>query len=99
MILLPTENLLCRTRTPIRVKHKLVVKVFFSVIGETLSGAPISDGPGNVGDLRMLVVNLPELVPSVSSCVTLRLHDKRLHLLTFLFFSAVLCYCRMGRPA
>lgn len=58
--------MLFRTKTPIRVKHKLVLKVYFSVAGETLSGEPLLGEAEGVGDLRMLMVNLPELLPSVS---------------------------------
>jgi hypothetical protein len=57
-----------RTKTPIRVKHKLVLKVYFSVAGETLSGERLVGEEEGVGELRMLMVNLPELLPSVS-CV------------------------------
>jgi hypothetical protein len=55
-----------RTKSPIRVKHKLVLKVYFSVAGETLTGEPLHGEPEGAGDLRMLMVNLPELLPSVS---------------------------------
>lgn len=48
-----------------RVKHKLVIKAYFAVAGETLNGQPIQGEPLDVGDLRMLVVNLPLPLPSV----------------------------------
>ncbi|KAJ9102827.1 hypothetical protein QFC20_004934 [Naganishia adeliensis] len=55
---------LAGTKTPIRVKHKLTLKVYFSVVGETLSGEPIQGEEEGVGDLRLLMVNLPEILPS-----------------------------------
>lgn len=59
-----------RTKTPVRVKHKLVVKAYFAVAGETLSGEPIQGESPGVGDLRMLVVNLPVPLPSVGAVVS-----------------------------
>ncbi|KAJ9096453.1 hypothetical protein QFC21_005275 [Naganishia friedmannii] len=51
------------TKSPIHIKHKFVVKVYFSVTGETLDGRPI-DGPLDTGDLRLLIINLPQHLPA-----------------------------------
>ena len=55
-------NLVSSTITPIRVSHEMILQVFYSVEGETVAGA-IKDGPG---ELRMMAVKMPVLVPSVS---------------------------------
>ncbi|KAJ9114271.1 hypothetical protein QFC22_005723 [Naganishia vaughanmartiniae] len=66
------------TKSPIHIKHKFVVKVYFSVTGETLDGRPIDDEPGT-GELRLLIVNLPQHLPAcvcVSEWVTLPGYDE-----------------------
>jgi hypothetical protein len=53
------------TKSPVHIKHKFVVKVYFSVTGERLDGSPIGDGAAGTGELRLLIVNLPQHLPSV----------------------------------
>ncbi|KAI5451737.1 hypothetical protein NCC49_001384 [Naganishia albida] len=55
------------TKTPIILSHKFVLKVYFSVTGETVAGEQIPDANG-VGHLRLLIVTVPELLPSCT-CV------------------------------
>lgn len=52
---------LTSTITPIRVSHHLVMKVWFSVLGEDGYGKPCE--PANT-ELRMLTLRRPTLVPS-----------------------------------
>ena len=49
-----------RTITPIRVSHDLLLQVFYSIDGETVTGQPC-EGPG---ELRMMQVKVPVNVPS-----------------------------------
>lgn len=58
-----------RTKSPILLKHKFVLKAYFSVTGETVEGRPIPNANG-VGQLRMLIVNLPQPLPSVRATST-----------------------------
>lgn len=53
------------TITPIRVHHELVLQVFFSVDGEDLQGNPL-EGDDPSGVMRMLVLTMPTVLPSVS---------------------------------
>jgi hypothetical protein len=53
-----------RTKSPILLKHKFVLKVYFSVTGETVEGQQIPNANG-VGHLRMLIASLPQPLPSV----------------------------------
>ncbi len=58
------------TITPIRVTHEFLLRVFYSIEGETVAGKPIK-GPGEV---RMCQVRLPVIVPScLCSTATLNL--------------------------
>ncbi|EIW67274.1 hypothetical protein TREMEDRAFT_69764 [Tremella mesenterica DSM 1558] len=57
------------TITPIRVNHALLLQVFYSVNGESITGAPI-EGPG---ELRMMQVRLGVNVPSCC-CTASALH-------------------------
>ncbi|BEJ15975.1 hypothetical protein CspHIS471_0505800 [Cutaneotrichosporon sp. HIS471] len=58
------------TITPIRVSHEFLLRVFYSMEGETVTGKPIK-GPGEV---RMCQVRLPLTVPScLCSTATLNL--------------------------
>lgn len=54
-----------RTITPIRVSHEMVLQVFFSVDGEDLQGNPM-EGDDHSGVMRMLVLAIPTVLPSVS---------------------------------
>lgn len=54
------------TITPIRVHHELVLQVFFSVDGEDLQGNPL-EGDDSSGVMRMLVLTMPTVLPSVST--------------------------------
>ncbi|KAJ9107009.1 hypothetical protein QFC19_002877 [Naganishia cerealis] len=58
------------TKTPFEIRHELSLRVFFSVVGETLHGTPIEGDGGTTaaGEMRMLVINLAERVASV--CLT-----------------------------
>jgi hypothetical protein len=51
--------------TPIRVSHSFALDIFFSIQGETEAGEPMAK-PG-AGGLRVLRVNKPAIVPSVSN--------------------------------
>lgn len=66
-----TESMLTsRTITPIRVTHEFLLRIFYSIEGETVTGKPIK-GPGEV---RMCQVRLPVTVPScLCSTATLNL--------------------------
>ncbi|WWC63208.1 uncharacterized protein I303_105808 [Kwoniella dejecticola CBS 10117] len=57
------------TITPIRVKHELLLQVFYSVDGRCVFNDPI-EGPG---ELRMMSVKMPIAVPSC--CLTLNALD------------------------
>ncbi|KLT41852.1 hypothetical protein CC85DRAFT_292445 [Cutaneotrichosporon oleaginosum] len=58
------------TITPIRVAHEFLLRVFYSIEGESVAGKPIK-GPGEV---RMCQVRLPVIVPScLCSTATLNL--------------------------
>jgi hypothetical protein len=59
------------TITPIRVHHELVLQVFFSVDGEDLQGNPL-EGDDSSGVMRMLVLTMPTVLPSVSLCSSRR---------------------------
>lgn len=48
----------------------MLLQVFYSVDGETVAGRPI-DGPG---ELRMMNVKMPVIIPSVSFSTVLGLH-------------------------
>jgi hypothetical protein len=54
------------TVSPFDIQHSLSLRVFFSVKGETLNGEPI-EGADDTGEMRMLVVQQPERLSSVSS--------------------------------
>ncbi len=56
----------CSTITPIRVMHDFQLQVFYAVEGETIAGAPC-EGPG---ELRMMQVKIPIIVPSVGPLVS-----------------------------
>ena len=56
-------ELMSRTITPLRVSHELVLQVFYSIEGQGVYGEPIA-GPG---ELRMMGVKVPVIVPSVSA--------------------------------
>lgn len=51
-----------RTITPIRVTHELLLKIYYSIHGESVKGERIK-GPG---ELRMMSVRVPIHLPSVS---------------------------------
>lgn len=53
------------TKSPILLKHKFVLKVYFSVTGETVDGQQIHNNVNGVGHLRLLIANLPQPLPSV----------------------------------
>jgi hypothetical protein len=57
------------TFSPFDIQHSLSLRVFFSVKGETLNGEPIK-GEDDTGEMRMLVVQQPERLSSVSSHVS-----------------------------
>jgi len=59
------------TITPIRVHHELVLQVFFSVDGEDLQGNPL-EGDDSSGVMRMLVLTMPTVLPSVSTFLSSR---------------------------
>lgn len=59
------------TVSPFDIQHSLSLRVFFSVRGESLNGERIH-GEDDTGELRMLVINLPEQVSSVCSGQFLR---------------------------
>jgi hypothetical protein len=50
----------------VKVAHEFVLQVFFSVDGEDLAGNQLDDGDAS-GVMRMLVLPVPVLMPSVSS--------------------------------
>lgn len=62
------------TVSPFDIQHTLSLRVFFSVRGEALNGEPI-EGDDETGEMRMLVINLPERLSSVCLRVTDRSHD------------------------
>jgi len=55
------------TSTPIRFKHELVTQVYFSIEGETIDGTKIT-GSDQTGELRMLVIPVSVVLPSVRRC-------------------------------
>ncbi|KAJ9092891.1 hypothetical protein QFC21_006603 [Naganishia friedmannii] len=55
------------TRTPVHISHKITLKVMFSVIGQT-SAEQLLPGHEKSGNLRMLLIDLYEPVPSCT-CV------------------------------
>lgn len=57
-----------RTETPVKVAHEFVLQVFFSVDGEDLAGNQLDDGDAS-GVMRMLVLPIPVMMPSVSPSV------------------------------
>jgi hypothetical protein len=63
------------------VTHEFLLQVFYSVDGETVAGAPI-DGPG---ELRMMAVKVPIVVPSVRPLVSF--------VSVYVLTDAVLLYC------
>jgi hypothetical protein len=84
-----------RTVTPIKVAHEFVLQVFFSVEGEDLVGNQINDGDAS-GVMRMLVLPIPVMMPSVSTRSGLEsLTADMLRIL--LRISAVLLYFRTYR--
>jgi hypothetical protein len=52
------------TSTPIRFKHELVTQVYFSIEGENIDGTKIT-GSDQTGELRMLVIPVSVVLPSV----------------------------------
>lgn len=69
-----------RTISPIRVTHEFLLRIFYSIEGETVAGRPIK-GPGEV---RMCQVRLPVTVPScLCSTATLNLPTCELRLLSY----------------
>lgn len=54
------------TVSPFDIQHSLSLRVFFSIKGESVSGKQLDDQDGP-GELRMLVVQQPERISSVSS--------------------------------
>lgn len=54
------------TVTPFDIQHSLSLRVFFSIKGESISGEKLK-GKDQIGEMRMLVINLAEQVSSVSS--------------------------------
>lgn len=49
--------------TPIKVRHQLIAEVWYSVFNEDVTGHPLGSPPGQ-GQLRMLRVEKPVIVPS-----------------------------------
>ncbi|KAJ9117646.1 hypothetical protein QFC22_004497 [Naganishia vaughanmartiniae] len=55
-----------QTRTPVQISHKITLKVTFSVIGETPAEKALP-GHEKSGSLRMLLIDIHEAIPSVST--------------------------------
>ena len=58
-------SILDRTRSPLRLTHRVRYKIFFSVDGQDINGKAIA-GVNEPGALRMLVVHQPVFILSVS---------------------------------
>lgn len=67
------------TITPIRVQHEFLLRIFYSIEGETVTGKPLKTPSGaprrnGAGEVRMCQVRLPVIVPScLCSTATLNL--------------------------